>query len=201
VTDDGPIVEYIRLTRHRFTRDAITQRLRAAGHSDADVDAAWDLVAADTDDEVATRDRGERASRVIAISLAVVGILLIGTFVLGYSSLGLEVGLGFVLLLGAPATWFWPHRALGVLALLAYLAALLFVGMLSLIGAAYTGKAVFLLWTLLYFVAGAWVVRLAFRWQAPASPLRWVGAVIGVIALVLLVAGGTCLASVPFLNL
>jgi uncharacterized membrane protein HdeD (DUF308 family) len=106
-----------------------------------------------------------------------------------------------VLLLGAPATWFWPHRALGVLALLAYLAALLFVGMLSLIGAAYTGKAVFLLWTLLYFVAGAWVVRLAFRWQAPASPLRWVGAVIGVIALVLLVAGGTCLASVPFLNL
>ena len=198
--DDDPIGEYIRLTRQRFTRDAITQRLRDAGHSDADVDAAWAVVAAETDGEAAARDRGERAPRAIAIGLAVVGTLLIGISVLGYSRLGLEAGLGVVLMLGAPAIWFWPHRALGALALLTYLATLLYVGLLSLIGASYTGNAAFLLWTLLYFVAGAWVVRVVFGWQAPASPLRWVGAVIGVIALVLLVAGGTCLASIPFLN-
>lgn len=38
------IEEYIRANRQRYTRDAVTERLRAAGHDPAEIEAAWAVV-------------------------------------------------------------------------------------------------------------------------------------------------------------
>jgi hypothetical protein len=38
------IEDYIRANRQRYTREAVTEQLRAAGHDSAEIEAAWALV-------------------------------------------------------------------------------------------------------------------------------------------------------------
>jgi hypothetical protein len=42
------IEEYIRANRQRYTRDAVTEQLRASGHDSAEIEAAWARVEAAT---------------------------------------------------------------------------------------------------------------------------------------------------------
>jgi hypothetical protein len=44
---DPTIAEYIRVSRQRYTREAITARLQRDGHSREAIDAAWERIAAE----------------------------------------------------------------------------------------------------------------------------------------------------------
>jgi hypothetical protein len=200
---DRQILDYIRANRARYTREAITQQLIAAGHGAGDVEAAWEAVAADQP-HAGHAAQTERTIHVIAVIMSALGLVILVASVVGYAGVGGLGGLGWialVLFVGGPVMWFSARRPLGALALLLFVVLLGPIGLLAIAGGAYLSSPGPFLWLALYVVGGAFLVRQAYRWNAPLTPLRWIGAVAGIAALVLLLAGGSCLASLPFLNL
>jgi hypothetical protein len=72
-----PIVDYLRAHSGRFTREALETRLRAAGHADAEIDAAWQAVEADPDGpRVPVAARAPGAAETLLAVLAILAALV-----------------------------------------------------------------------------------------------------------------------------
>jgi hypothetical protein len=98
-----PVDAYIRSARLDYTREAIDERLRAAGHRDDDVAEAWRRVVAD-DQAAGLADRRDLASRLVLLSYvgfwlfyAVTAAVVPGTSSYDFRGVAAIV-LGFVLL-------------------------------------------------------------------------------------------------------
>lgn len=201
----SPIDDYIRATRDQYTREAITDQLLASGHERAAIEAAWDTATAG--DAVPGHAAGmegreiDSAARVAVGLLAGIGALLTVLSLLGYGGMGvIGWSLAITLLVVSPVAWFWRRRPLGPVALGMFLLLLPEVVLIGLVGASYLGRPGPVIWIALYLIGGGLLVWQAFRWRAPRSAWGWVLGVLGTAVLVLLVAGGTCLVSIPFMQ-
>jgi hypothetical protein len=79
------IDDYIRTNRERFAREALDEKLRAAGHDEAAIEAAWARVEAgqvsgDAGGEAQTIGPGARLAALLLILVAVAGYGYIGLF-------------------------------------------------------------------------------------------------------------------------
>lgn len=110
------IDDYIQANRERFSREALDEKLRAAGHDQAAIEAAWARVeAGDGGDGVAHAiGPGARLAAVLLILVAIAGYAYVGFF--GIAGLSLS-------------SYYGPDRSSGIsgpyqLVLVAYLVAM-----------------------------------------------------------------------------
>jgi lysylphosphatidylglycerol synthetase-like protein (DUF2156 family) len=197
---DPQIADFIRQNRQRYTREAITDQLREAGYSREAVDATWDRLTSEEPEPEAQpeHDGGNGMGRFVWLA-PVAGALIVVLSLIGYAGVSALVWwVAIALLVVVPAAWLSRHRPLAATAISAYLLLLVPVGFLSLVGAALSNHAGAFVWVGLFAVLGALLVWPSYRWKVPSSAAAWVGGIAGVTVLFLIVAGATCLASIPF---
>lgn len=191
---DPQIAEFIRQNRQRYTRDAITRQLREAGYTPEAIDATWERLVS----EEPKREAGPRLGRFLWLA-PVAGASIVVLSLIGYAGVSALVWwVAIVLLVVVPAAWLSRHRPLAATAISAYLLLLVPVGFLSLLGAGLSNRPGPFVWVGLFAVLGALLVWQSYRWQVPSGAAAWVGGIVGVTVLFLIVAGATCLASIPF---
>ena len=71
----GDMVAYIRTNSSRYTRDALDQRLVAAGHSPETIAAAWSVVESE-DTQAGRKDRRGQTAGIIALAYFVTWLLV-----------------------------------------------------------------------------------------------------------------------------
>jgi hypothetical protein len=193
---DPQIGEFIRQNRQRYTRDAITRQLREAGYTAEAIDATWEGLVS----EEPKREAGPSLGRFVWLA-PVAGALIVVLSLIGYAGVSALVWwVALVLLVVVPAAWLSRHRPLAATAISAYLLLLGPVGLFSLAGATLSNRPGPLVWAGLFAVLGALLVWLSYRWQVPSGAAAWLGGIVGVTVLFLVVAGATCLASIPFIQ-
>ena len=193
---DPQIGEFIRQNRQRYTRDAITRQLREAGYTAEAIDATWEGLVS----EEPKREAGPSLGRFVWLA-PVAGALIVVLSLIGYAGLSALVWwVAFALLVVVPAAWLSRHRPLAATAISAYLLLLVPVGFLSLLGAGLSNRPGPFVWVGLFAVLGALLVWQSYRWEVPSGVSAWVGGIAGVSALFLIVAGATCIASIPFIQ-
>jgi hypothetical protein len=110
------IDDYIQANRERFSREALDEKLRAAGHDQAAIEAAWARIdAGDGGGEAQAVGRGARLAAALLILVAIAGYAYVGFF--GIAGLSLS-------------SYYGPDRSSGIsgpyqLVLVAYLVAML----------------------------------------------------------------------------
>jgi hypothetical protein len=199
---DPQIVDFIQQNRQRYTRDSITKRLLDAGYSPEAIDATWDRLASEAPrpEPRPKPDGGHGMGRFVWLA-PLAGALIVVLSLVGYTGVSALVWwLAIVLLVVVPAAWLSRHRPLAATAVSAYLLLLVPVGLLSLLGAAFSNRPGAFIWLGLFAVLGGLIVWQSYRWEVPSSATAWVGGIAGVIALFLVAAGATCLASIPFIQ-
>ena len=72
----GDLIAYLRANSGRYTRDALTQRMAAAGHPPEAIAAAWAAVEAE-DDAAGVRDRRGQTAGIIAGAYFVTWLLVV----------------------------------------------------------------------------------------------------------------------------
>jgi hypothetical protein len=196
------IADYIRQNRQRYTRDSITTQLQVAGYDREAIDATWDRLASEEPrpQPQPTHDAGHGMGRFVWLA-PLAGALIVVISLIGYAGVSaLAWWVAIVLLVVVPAAWLSRRRPLAATAISAYGLLLVPVGFLSLVGAAFSNRAGAFIWLGLFAVLGALLVWQSYRWEVPSSAAAWVGGIAGVTALFLVVAGATCLASIPFIQ-
>jgi lysylphosphatidylglycerol synthetase-like protein (DUF2156 family) len=196
------IAYYIRQNRQRYTREAITEQLRESGYPSEAIDATWDRLASEgpRPEPRPKPDGGHGMGRFVWLA-PVAGALIVVLSLVGYAGVSALVWwVAMVLLVVVPAAWLSRRRPLAATAISAYLLLLVPVGFLSLAGAALSSRAGAFIWLGLFAVLGALLVWQSYRWEVPSSAAAWVGGIAGVTGLFLIVAGATCLASIPFIQ-
>jgi hypothetical protein len=199
---DPQIVDFIQQNRQRYTRDSITKQLLDAGYSPEAIDATWDRLASEWPrlEQQPKQDTGHGVGKFVWLA-PLAGALIVVLSLVGYTGVSALVWwLAIVLLVVVPAAWLSRHRPLAATAVSAYLLLLVPVGLLSLLGAAFSNRPGAFIWLGLFAVLGGLIVWQSYRWDVPSSAAAWVGGIAGVIALFLVVAGATCLASIPFIQ-
>jgi hypothetical protein len=199
---DPQIVDFIQQNRQRYTRDSITKQLLDAGYSPEAIDATWDRLASEWPrlEQQPKQDTGHGVGKFVWLA-PLAGALIVVLSLVGYTGVSALVWwLAIVLLVVVPAAWLSRHRPLAATAVTAYLLLLVPVGLLSLLGAAFSNRPGAFIWLGLFAVLGGLIVWQSYRWEVPSSAAAWVGGIAGVIALFLVAAGATCLASIPFIQ-
>jgi hypothetical protein len=197
---DAQIADYVRQNRQRYTREAISDQLREAGYSREAVDATWDRLASEEPEPKPKQEAGHSMGKFVWLA-PVAGGLIVVLSLIGYAGVSALVWwVAIVLLVVVPAAWLSRHRPLAATAVSVYVLLLVPVGFLSLLGAAFSNRPGAFIWLGLFAALGALLVWQSYRWEVPQSAAAWVGGVAGVTALFLVVAGATCLASIPFIQ-
>jgi hypothetical protein len=198
---DPQIADFIRQNRDRYTRDAITKQLTEAGYRPEAIEATWEQLASEqVASEEPKRVGGPSLSRFVWLA-PLAGALIVVLSLIGYAGVSALVWwVALVLLVVVPAAWLSRHRPLAATAISAYLLLLGPVGLFSLAGATLSNRPGPLVWAGLFAVLGALLVWLSYRWQVPSGAAAWLGGIVGVTVLFLVVAGATCLASIPFIQ-
>jgi hypothetical protein len=192
------IADYIRQNRQRYTRDSITKQLLESGYPSEAIEATWDRLASEAPTSEAPKVKAGDGGRAFLWIAPMAGLVLVLGLIFYAQLSALVWWVAIVLFVVVPAAWLSRARPLAAIAISIYVLLLVPIGFFSLLGAAYIGQPAPFIWTGLFVVLGALLVWQSYRLAVPSGALAWVGSILGVAAVFLIVAGATCLASLPF---